>query len=103
MDAILTEAEADDVLAYWTGGDIKVNYHKKWFPSAAKHRQAETDAYITSKYSHLLFRAIEKGLFSEASMKVSIALIIILDQFSRHIFRALEEPKDSQRRRDAIV
>ena len=34
-------------------------------------------------------------------MKASLATIIVLDQFSRHIFRVLDEPTNSEKRRDA--
>ena len=98
---MLTEVEADSVLAYWIGGDSKVNYNTKWFPSCDKHLQAEADAYITKMYSHLLFRVLEIESYHTSSIKCSLAMIIILDQFSRHVFRAMKEPQDSARRRDA--
>ena len=98
---ILTDIEAESILAYWTGGDLKINYNTKWFPSGNKSRQAETDTYIKETYAHLLFQALETDYFRKSSLKISLAMIIILDQFSRHIFRVLDEPMDSTRRRNA--
>ena len=98
---MLTDIEAESILAYWTGGDPKINYNTKWFPSGNKSRQAEIDAYIKEAYAHLLFQALETDYFRKSSLKISLAMIIILDQFSRHIFRVLDEPMDSTRRRNA--
>lgn len=81
---------------------MKDKYNNIWFPSGSKGIQRETDAYITATFSTLLDRAL-RDEFSvlQESKRAALALIIVLDQFSRHVFRFREEPSDSKHRSDA--
>lgn len=79
-----------EVLQFWFGGDTNVNYKTKWFPSGNEVLQQAIDHEITSKYGELLQRAVNGDLEEWTSTtKSCVALIIVLDQFSRHIYRNL--------------
>ena len=98
----LTITETEDVLSYWFDGEIKSNYNNKWFPSGSKGIQSKTDAFIHNKFA-LLFDKVINGECNlcQIDFRRNLAMIIILDQFSRHIFRYLNEPQESDKRSSA--
>ena len=74
-----------EILEYWFGGNIDRLRKEKWFSTK---NQAELDIEIKTKYEELLKKAEKDHLEEWKSAPDSLlALIIILDQFSRHIYR----------------
>ena len=69
-----------NILEFWF--NKKLDY-KKWF-----HSKSTYDSYITEKFSNILILA-EKGYLLDwlTSYKSYLAMIILMDQFSRHIYR----------------
>ena len=98
----LSEEEVDGVLNYWFSGNLKENYNTKWFPSAAKTTQEKTDAEIADRFGSLLFRALNDHIsMQQEHTRSTLALILILDQFSRHVFRHNKEHADAVCRGEA--
>jgi uncharacterized protein (DUF924 family) len=77
-----------DILGYWFGpldghGVSSPQQHKLWFTS-----RAATDAHIRSHYGELLQAALAGRLDHWAGSRDGlIALVVVLDQFSRNIHR----------------
>ena len=91
---------AHSVLDFWFGGDLKTNYKTKWFPTGSIDIQKNADEIVSERFSNLLDEALRHGLDSwKKHPKSTVALIIVLDQFSRHIYRQL--PPDASKRQDA--
>ncbi|KAF0688922.1 Aste57867_19547 [Aphanomyces stellatus] len=82
-------AMAAAVLAYWFEGDQQETYRTKWFPPSGSDIQAATDAEITRSFGDLLATAETHGLHASwtAHQDSFVALIVLIDQFSRHIYR----------------
>ena len=85
---------AQEVLIFWfqepegAQGTKKDNYHTKWFPAATSGAQAETDRIIHEQFQDLLEQAEAGSLDNwQEQPKSALALVVILDQFSRHIHR----------------
>ena len=90
---VLAESDVrpEDVLYFWFGGDMKVNYKTKWFPDGSSDTQKRADEVISKKFGELFCRAINGELSSwKSELRSTIALLLVYDQFSRHIYR-LEE------------
>jgi uncharacterized protein (DUF924 family) len=80
----------EDVFNYWFGGDTKVNYKTKWFPTGNALLQEQADLDITNKFGDLFNKAVSNNseiLQWKNETRSCIAYIILLDQFSRHIYR----------------
>lgn len=76
----------ENVLEFWFSGDVKTLSNAKWFPSQQK--QMEMDQLITAKFGDLLKSAERRELDDWKEKERScLALIITLDQFSRHVCR----------------
>lgn len=96
------ESKLEDVLSYWFQ---ESGSQRRWFPTGEE--QKAIDAFIFDRFSTLFFEELErvpslKDEEEEEEDKKSVrARIILLDQFSRHIFRHISEPKDSDFRRKA--
>ncbi len=76
------------VLNYWFGGDQRINFKNKWFPRPGSKQQGQADAEITLAFKDLILSAEQGHLISwEEKPDHLLALILILDQFSRHIYR----------------
>lgn|SRR3990167_7529673 len=91
----------EGILDFWFGGDIKQNYSLKWFPSSTDGRQKEVDKEITEKFGELLSEAEKENLSHwKTTPKSFVALIILIDQFSRHIYRG---NKDKIKENDIIA
>jgi uncharacterized protein (DUF924 family) len=87
------DSRVQEVLDFWFGGDQQVNYRTKWFPEGSSALQAAIDAEIFQRFNGLLEEAIEGKLKLWESTNIStVALIVILDQFSRHIYRYRQLP-----------
>uniref|UniRef100_A0A6B2KYV1 tRNA(Ile)-lysidine synthetase n=1 Tax=Arcella intermedia TaxID=1963864 RepID=A0A6B2KYV1_9EUKA len=69
----------------WFGGDLNENY-EKWFTTG--EAQKVLDLFIAEKYTELLKKAEAESLAHWKNHPESyVALIVLLDQFSRHIYR----------------
>ena len=78
--------EYSELLSYWFPDDINV-IPKFWFDKNSK-----TDEYIINNFKILLTKAENHQLNHWKSTSLGhLALIILLDQFSRHIYRDTEE------------
>lgn len=76
--------DIERVLDFWFGGDLETNYKTKWFPTGTKNLQKIADQEIKSKFESLLSDAVVGHLDSWCDEpKSTVALIVILDQFSR--------------------
>ena len=93
--------EPEEVLAFWLGGDQRENYRTKWFVSNPIE-QMKVDAEIFERFGESFESAFRRSLDQwKSDVHTFIALIILLDQFSRHIFRHLNLPVDDEKRKDA--
>ncbi len=77
--------EADAVLAFWFGtGDARGAARREWF-----RKDAAFDAEIRRRFAALHARAAARALEPwRASPEPMLALVIVLDQFSRNLYRA---------------
>ncbi|KAF1315596.1 tRNA lysidine synthetase, partial [Globisporangium splendens] len=91
--------EALAILDFWFGGDQKDNYRTKWFPPEASEKQRAMDATIAERFGSLLEQAQRNELEHwQQHRDASVALTVLLDQFSRHVYR--HENKEQLRRND---
>ncbi|CAI5730648.1 unnamed protein product [Hyaloperonospora brassicae] len=98
--------EAQDVLRYWFDGDHAETHRSKWFAPDGSDKQKNTDIDIAHRFGSLLKRAEAQELESwrTESPDTCVALIIVLDQFSRHVYRARDvavENSEQLKRNDA--
>ena len=103
----------ESVLDYWFGGDQQLNYKTKWFPSVTAGEQQSTDIEINSMFYSLFEDIIIKNkencgikhewVLSESSgnYRTHLAYILVLDQFSRHIYRLQGLEKENENRQFA--
>lgn len=107
------------VLDYWFGGDQQRNYKNKWFPSANDGIQQTTDAEINELFGSIfqdvsrthesdttnrhawLLPSKETNNSSSGNYRSHLAYILLLDQFSRHIYRYQDLDKDDTKRKFA--
>ena len=76
---------------------IKKQYAALWFPSPSSGKQVQADRVIRERF-HGLLRDAERGVLHDAwaSHPLSLcALIIVLDQFSRHVYRNAVGPAEN--------
>ena len=76
---------------------IKRQYSALWFPSSSSGAQAEADSLVADKFKDLLNEA-ERGVLRDSwsTHPLSLcALIIVLDQFSRHVYRNAVRPAEN--------
>jgi uncharacterized protein (DUF924 family) len=103
-DCSCIDKTALSIVDFWFGGDQQVNYRTKWFPEGSSSQQEAIDLEIFTKYNSMLELANDNKLKSWLSYRTScIALIILLDQFSRHIYRHMKLPNDHEKRRTTDV
>eukprot|EP01128_Nolandella_sp_AFSM9_P007066 TRINITY_DN3775_c0_g1_i2.p1 TRINITY_DN3775_c0_g1~~TRINITY_DN3775_c0_g1_i2.p1 ORF type:complete len:814 (-),score=171.57 TRINITY_DN3775_c0_g1_i2:69-2438(-) len=77
------------IIALWFGGSLKENL-AVWF--ATNERQVELDAQIRKEFGSTLHSAEKGELVSWTStIQGHVALIIVLDQFTRHVYRVDSE------------
>lgn len=86
--------ECEEVLRFWFGGDVEELYATRWFVQAGSAAQAVLDADVVARFGALLRRAECGALDGWASCepRAALALIVLLDQLSRHAHRA-ERPR----------
>lgn len=95
-------ATPDEVLRFWLGGDARESLRAKWFAPEGSERQRLVDRQVVTKFGALLARAERRELddwrLAPASL---VALILVLDQFSRHVHRSegRDEAEDEARAR----
>jgi uncharacterized protein (DUF924 family) len=78
----------DAVHAYWFGGDQQTNYKTKWFPEGSTGLQSAADNAVFQQFGDIFYSALDgKYMHWQESTRSCIALIVVLDQFSRHIYR----------------
>lgn len=81
----------DEVLDFWFGGDLEVNYKTKWFPAGDKDGSAQkaADTEITMRFGKTLGAATSGALqaWADGTPETAVALVVVLDQFSRHVYR----------------
>eukprot|EP00601_Ochromonadales_sp_CCMP2298_P036042 CAMPEP_0173359518 /NCGR_PEP_ID=MMETSP1144-20121109/20085_1 /TAXON_ID=483371 /ORGANISM="non described non described, Strain CCMP2298" /LENGTH=289 /DNA_ID=CAMNT_0014308787 /DNA_START=37 /DNA_END=903 /DNA_ORIENTATION=+ len=91
MDASVDAGDAELIEAvreFWFGGDQRTNYRLKWFPDIASGQQSKMDTHIFASFDKLLEDGIaEKLNHWQGTRSGCVALIVLLDQFSRHIHR----------------
>jgi len=85
-------ATPGEVLSFWFQGDLDFNYKTKWFPSGDKDGvgQKAADKEITKRFASTLEAAVSGTLsvpWQENSPETTLALVLVLDQFSRHVWR----------------
>tara|TARA_A100000171_G_C2136441_1_gene150644 strand:+ start:375 stop:944 length:570 start_codon:yes stop_codon:yes gene_type:complete len=82
----MTKKSAEDVLSFWFGNPMDPDYacyRAEWFS-----QNSAFDTKINDLFGDLYHQAIVGSLDSwKASYKSTLALIILLDQFSRNLFR----------------
>ena len=89
----------DDVFSFWFDGDQQVNYRTKWFPEGNSEIQFAADNEIQNRFGSYLADAVDRKLdYLENTSRSCVALIVILDQFSRHIYRLKKLPPDATER-----
>ena len=106
----------ESVLDYWFGGNQQLNYKTKWFPSINAGEQQSTDMEINSMFYSLFQDIINKNKencdsvrhewllsnkYNSGTYRSHLAYIVVLDQFSRHIYRLQELEKEDERRQFA--
>ena len=101
-------ASAAAVLSYWFaadgGSDASVNYRTKWFASRTGGRQAAVDAQIRAEFGATL-RCAEAGELEgwRSTARGALALVVVLDQFSRHVYRDVVDATTRVEANDALA
>jgi uncharacterized protein (DUF924 family) len=99
-----TTISANDILKYWFDGSQAHNYKVKWFPSGNVDIQHQTDTEIYSRFHSVFEDACNDRLSKwRSDLHTNVALIIVLDQFSRHIYRYLNVASNAIERKDTDV
>ena len=97
-------ASSTEVLDFWFGrgsAEEQSNYSKKWFVSGESTLH-EIDVTIYTKFGSLLEAALSGSMESwKEDAKSCVALIVVVDQFSRHIFRYQQLSLDDECRAQA--
>jgi len=76
------------VLDFWFHGDPATLHRERWFAADGSQAQADIDRRIRDDFFNLLQDAEAGGLEDWAESPLScVALILVLDQFSRHCYR----------------
>ena len=88
LTSTLSDSRIDDVLHFWFSGDMQFNYKTKWFPDGSAETQRKADETVFNLFGNLFLSAINDELQEwKKEIRSTVALIIVLDQFSRHIYR----------------
>ncbi|KAL6072721.1 tRNA(Ile)-lysidine synthetase [Balamuthia mandrillaris] len=89
-----TEVSYKEVLRFWfEEGTLEELYKSKWFCVDGSPQQRETDQLIQARFGEVLLRAEEEAsplsaAWQEEGPLPLLALILVLDQFSRHVYRS---------------
>jgi Bacterial protein of unknown function (DUF924) len=94
---------ADAILAFWFSGDAAENHRTRWFATGATRDRL--DEQLRAQYSSLLADAENGALIEhwQHQPQSCLALIILLDQFSRHIYRGCADRDACVARCDALA
>ena len=80
-----------DIVEYWFGGDEREKYRTKWFPSGSIDAEVRADKEVTRLFGHALEEALAGRLDGWRQvgddLTPIVALIVVVDQFSRHVYR----------------
>ncbi len=82
------DPKAKEVLLYWFGDTLEADYPpdaqtKHWFEGGDA-----VDAHIRETFGHLVVQAVDGGLQDwEGDLRHRMALVILLDQFTRNVYR----------------
>jgi uncharacterized protein (DUF924 family) len=88
----LEQAYINDILQFWFGDGPDADVPDKQRTQLWFGENKTVDQLITIKYEHLLQAAINQELITwQATARGCLALIILLDQFSRNIYRGKAE------------
>jgi hypothetical protein len=102
IDSSIILRSSEEVHDFWFSGDLNVNYKTKWFPDGSVETQRRADETVLKLFGDLFSCAINNGLNEwRNEIRSSVGLILVLDQFSRHIYRLQDLTSDDPRR--AIV
>ncbi len=86
------------VLQFWFGGAVAESIRSKWFTHNGSAKQAAMDEVISKRFGPLVERGASGGLDAWAQTPHgALALIVVLDQFSRHVYRRAKEDASSKR------
>jgi hypothetical protein len=86
-----TDSRAEEVLQFWFGGDMHTNYKTKWFPDGSAETQRKADETVSALFGGLFTAAVNGEIVDwKKGLRSTVALIVVLDQFSRHIYRLQE-------------
>jgi uncharacterized protein (DUF924 family) len=81
-----------EILNFWFSGSASENVKHRWFLAAGTAEQTAFDQLVREKFAAHLETALT-GAYEAAAARdarSTLALIILLDQLSRHVFR--DEP-----------
>src|SRR5262249_9584401 len=93
------QAQAEQVLDFWFGTPARSEQEvrgkvKRWFMGGS-----EMDAEISARFKPLVEEALAGGLADwERSPRGALALILVLDQFTRQVFRGERRAHDGDTR-----
>jgi uncharacterized protein (DUF924 family) len=81
-------SEMQSVLDFWLTGQTSELYASRWFVQEGSAAQSRLDELIRERFGELLSRAEQGDLdYWARDANGSLALILLLDQFSRHVHR----------------
>lgn len=88
----MTGVTPGDVVDYWFGGDERAKYRSKWFPSGSPDAEQRVDKEVTDLFGQALEEALAGRLngwreVGGDDLTPTVALIVLVDQFSRHVYR----------------
>ena len=88
---------SNEIIEFWMGNrsNIGVKYKENWFAAPGSPRQQAIDQEVKEKYASLLDKVSNQTLeiaWTRTDRRIA-SLILVLDQFSRHIFRYKERVK----------
>lgn len=105
----MTEEESrvvEEVYRFWFGGSQQVNYKTKWFPDGSTDLQATADRIVFEQFGDVFYSAIHgQYMHWQEHTRSCVALIVVLDQFSRHICRlkGKQETETDQKKADELA
>ena len=93
-------AQVEAVLSFWFDGDTDSLYDTRWFVAAGGAAQTALDEEVRLRFGSLLASAMRGHLDHwRRSPRSCLALIVLLDQFSRHAHRGQRTLIDAADRR----
>ena len=86
--ATIAASSADEVLQFWFGDDPLCDWPQPHRGDLWFRGDAQVDAHITARFGALVAEAVAGGLSHwEAQPHTRLALILLLDQFTRNVYR----------------